>query len=78
MERVNIYLPKQLRQQIQMQARRVNRPQAEVIRELLEKGLEITAPSVGNPLLDLVKIGFKGGPPDLSTNLDDYLYGDKE
>ncbi len=77
MERVNIYLPKQLRQRIKLRADRDHRPQAEVIRELLEDGLAAKSDYSGNPLLDLAKLGIKGGPPDLATNLDDYLYGDK-
>jgi hypothetical protein len=77
MERVNIYLPSQLRQQIQLQSKRVNRPQAEVIRELLERGLEYTPVTGGNALLRLAAKGFKGGPPDLASNIDKYLYEDE-
>jgi hypothetical protein len=77
MDRVNIYLPKELRQQIQLQASRSGQPQAAVIRELLEEGLRLKRPDAGEALLRLASLGFKGGPPDFATNLDDYLYGDK-
>ena len=78
MDRVNIYLPKLLRQRIQLQAQRENRPQAEVIRDLLSEGLNLKSPkNARESLLALTRLGIKGGPPDLSTNLDDYLYGDK-
>lgn len=30
-----------------------------------------------NGLLSIAKLGIRGGPKDLSANLDEYLYGDK-
>jgi len=77
MERVTIYLPKQIRPQIKLLAQRVHQPQAVVIRDLLERGLQNTPTDTGDSLLSLANLGLKGGPPDLATNLDDYLYGDK-
>lgn len=29
---------------------------------------------LGNTLVDIAELGIKGGPKDLSTNLDSYLY----
>jgi hypothetical protein len=77
MERVNIYLPTKLRQQIQLQAQRVHQPQAVVIRDLLERGLQNSPAPDGNVLLRMAAHGFKGGPADLATNIDKYLYEDE-
>lgn len=76
MDRVNIYLPTQLRQRLKLHAERVGRPQAEIIRELLEQGLEAQPARANEDLLALAHLGIKG-PTDLSTKLDEYLYGDQ-
>jgi hypothetical protein len=76
MNRMNIYLPSELRQRLKLRAQQARRPEAEVIRDLLEEGLERTPASPGNPLLDLAKLAVTGGPADLSRNLDKYLYED--
>lgn len=71
MERMNIYLPTELRQRIKLQAQQAGRPEAAVIRELLETAVNATPPT---RLSDLAHIGLSG-PSDLATNLDDYIYG---
>ena len=57
-----------------------------MLRDLLDEGLAATRAkkghqTAGQALLGLVALGKKygaHGPGDLSTNLDDYLYGDKK
>jgi len=77
MKRKQIYLTETLDREVGYLARKENKPQAEVIRELLEKGINKKKKmSGGEFLLKLASYGVKG-PKDLSTNLDRYLYGDK-
>jgi hypothetical protein len=76
MQRINIYLPHDLRQRIQLRAERDKKPEAQVIRELVQKGIEAEQPRrVQHGLTSLAKLGIKG-PKDLSQNIDKYLYGD--
>lgn len=84
MERTQVYLTKELKQKIKLTALVEEKPEAEVIRETLEKGFEGPRKgkkyNAGKGLLKLATLGKKWGlkgPTDLSTNLDDYLYGDK-
>jgi hypothetical protein len=62
-----------------LRAKRENKPKSEVIRELLSKGMKKparkTQESTGESLLRLAAIGGKG-PVDLSSRVDDYLYGE--
>ena len=55
--------------------------EAEIIRDLLEKGIRQSKPtmSTGAALLGLAELGKRlaiTGPYDLSERHDDYLYGD--
>jgi hypothetical protein len=75
MQTINIYLPHDLRQQIQLRAERDKKPQAQVIRELLEKGMQVEKPPMsGEGLLKIARLAVKGAPPDFSENIDTYLY----
>ena len=62
-----------------MRAKRENKREAEVIRELLSRGMKTSTANVqestGASLLRLAAIGGKG-PSDLSSRIDDYLYGE--
>jgi hypothetical protein len=64
---------------IKLKAKRENKREAEIIRELLSEGMKKTArktqESTGDSLLRLAAIGGKG-PSDLSSRIDDYLYGE--
>lgn len=64
---------------IKLRAKREKKREAEVIRELLSEGLKIKSlgkrESTGESLLRLAKIGGKA-PADLSSRIDDYLYGE--
>jgi hypothetical protein len=84
MIRTQVYLTEEQSQAIKLRSRRDQKPEAEVLRDIVDKGLAVegstTKMSTGQSLLQLVELGEKygaHGPTDLSTNLDDYLYGNK-
>jgi predicted DNA-binding protein len=72
MDRINVYLPKRLRQQVKLRADRTQRPQAEVIIELIEQGLTKTE-AAPDGLRRLARLGLRG-PRDLAASIDHYLY----
>jgi hypothetical protein len=68
---------------VTLRARQENRPEAEVIRELVNKGLTSThranRETAGNALLRLAKVGEElqvKAPANLSSRIDEYLYGE--
>ena len=79
MIRKQVYLTKILGTQISVLSKQQNKPEAEVIRDLLETGLKSKKQtSTGEALLGLAALGRKlhlSGPTDLSERHDDYLYG---
>jgi hypothetical protein len=79
MTRTKVYLTEDQARDIKLRAKREKKPEAEVIRELVNEGLKTARhqgqESTGESLLRLATIGGKG-PADLSTRLDDYLYGE--
>ena len=81
MIRKQIFLTPDLERQIALTAATEGKPQAQVVREMLHAGFARTQPARnGDALLGLAalaKHAAKGGPEDLSRNLDDYLYGDR-
>ncbi|GHE08539.1 ribbon-helix-helix domain-containing protein [Streptomyces alanosinicus] len=83
MVRTQIYLPRSLYDRIQLRAEREHTSMGQVIRELLEDKVFHRKPreTAGDALLRLAKLGEKlrfHGPADLSTRLDDYLYGEQK
>ena len=80
MVRTQVYLTEEQARDIKLRAKHENKREAEVIRELLSEGLRTSArerrESTGESLLRLAAIGGTG-PADLSTRIDDYLYGDE-
>jgi hypothetical protein len=64
---------------IKLLAKRKKKNEAEVMRELLNDGMKISVrnsqESTGESLLRLAAIGGRG-PADLSSRVDDYLYGE--
>src|SRR5829696_1801895 len=80
MIRKHVLLPLPLNERIKLVARKDHKPEAAVIRELLETGLETKQQqqgSVGQALRKLADIGKEvgaTGPTDLSQNIDKYLY----
>lgn len=80
MVRTQIYLTEEQSLDIKERARRERRREADVIRELLDRGRTSSQGLTRTNLNDLfTKLNALNlsGPTDLSTNLDDYLYGDK-
>ena len=82
MIRKQIYLTRELDQHIHVLSQKENKPESEVVRELLETGMKKHHPmSTGEALLGLAHLGEKpgiSGPTDLSERHDDYLYGESE
>ena len=79
MIRTQVYLTVDQARDIKLRAKRENKREAEIIRELLSEGMKKstskTQESTGESLLRLAAIGGKG-PADLSSRVDDYLYGE--
>jgi len=85
MIRTQVYLTEEQSHDIKALAKREDRPEADILRDLVERGRLTTRgkrqETASEALLRLAKLGKDlglSGPTDLSTNLDDYLYGDKE
>jgi hypothetical protein len=84
MIRTQVYLTEEQARDIKLRAMRENKREAEVIRELLGKGLQYSASkqheSTGDALLRLARLGEElqvKAPADLSSRIDDYLYGEE-
>jgi hypothetical protein len=81
MIRKHVLLPLPLDERIKLVAHQDRKSEAEVIRELLESGLQTKhqqTGSVGHALRKLAEIGKEAGatgPTDLSQNIDKYLGG---
>jgi hypothetical protein len=79
MIRTQVYITEEQARDIKLKAKRENKREAEVIRELLRAGMKVSTnkaqESTGESLLRLAAIGGKG-PADLSSRVDDYLYGE--
>jgi hypothetical protein len=84
MIRTQVYLTEEQTRDIKLRAKRENKPEAEVIRELLDTGRHAAAStaheSTGDALLRLAKLGERlhvKAPADLSARIDDIVYGDE-
>ncbi len=80
MIRKQLYLPEDLNRRLAVTAKQQRKPEAEVIRNLLHTGLtqQIPTQTAGGALLGLAKLGKElglAGPTDLSSRIDDILYG---
>lgn len=78
MVRTQVYLTEEQHKTLTHLAKVRNQPMAELVRELLAKGLHENVGkdiSGKTAMKNLFKIRATGGPTDLSTNLDHYLYG---
>jgi len=85
MIRAQVYLTEEQARAIDIRALQERRPKAQVLRELVDRGLALPdkgqQQTVGEGLRGLAALGEKlhmTGPTDLSTNHDDYLYGNKQ
>ncbi len=76
MIRTQVYLPKNLYQNIQLVAEKEQKPAAEIIRELLHEGVARKYRNAGKTLLLIAKKAVKGADPKLSHKVDKYLYED--
>ncbi len=79
MIRTQVYLPKHLYQTIDLAAKKEKKPKAQIIRDVLEKGMQRKQGNAGTALLKIAELGKKlklKGPRDLSANIDKYLYED--
>lgn len=75
MLRTQLYLPEDLRQEINAVARQEKKPAAEIMRDLLLEGIKNRhQQTAGAAMARLASLKVKGGPSDLSVNLDKYLY----
>jgi predicted DNA-binding protein len=79
MIRTQVYLSKKQYEDIKLRANITGKPAAELIRELIDKGLEAKQDlrTSKNDLLKLAHLNITGGPKDLAQKLDDYLYDGK-
>ena len=78
MIRTQIYLDEQLHRDLNLLARQEKESMAEVARNILKEGIKKrkkTDMSGKGTLQSLLIIKAKGGPRDLSRNIDYYLYG---
>lgn len=76
MLRTQIYLPEEIHSELNEWAAKVKLPMAELVRRILKVGLQKKDKFIekGNDLLTLKKLKIKGGPKDLSSKFDSYLY----
>ena len=81
MIRTQVYLTEDQIRDIKLRAKHEDKPEAEVIRELLATGIDASRrqdrETTGDALLRLAKLGEKlqvNAPADLSARIDEYLY----
>lgn len=80
MIRTQVYLTDEQAQYNKDRAQSEQRRQADVVRELLDRGRLTSQTKTGQGVADFLarlEALHLSGPTDLSTTLDDYLYGDK-
>jgi len=78
MIRKQVYISEPVDEQLTRIAQVKGKPVAEVVRTFIEEGIQKTNDidySGRSALQKLVHLKFKGGPKDLSANLDHYVYG---
>lgn len=78
MIRTQIYIPREMHYQLTRLASSKQEPMAKVVRQFIEEGLNKTQTkdlSGKRTLHRIAHLRLKGGPRDLSENLDHYLYG---
>ncbi|MBL7661406.1 ribbon-helix-helix protein, CopG family [bacterium] len=77
MIRTQIYLPENIHKRLLALRGSQGKSLAQIIREAIEKQFAADEPSQENDILKLADLKLKGGPKDLSKNIDQYLYGEK-
>ncbi|HEX9722474.1 MAG TPA: hypothetical protein VGA53_04365 [Candidatus Paceibacterota bacterium] len=80
MIRTQIYIPKYTHDRLVQLARARKEALAKIVREFIEAGIEKSPldQSGKTNLQELIRLNFRGGPKDLSTNLNRYLYGGRQ
>ncbi len=82
MLRTNVYITEDQERELSLRAVIAKRPKAEVLREVIDKGLKVTPIQKSSSVQAFMKLAqvakrFKGkgtAPKDLSTNLDKYTW----
>lgn len=77
MIRTQIYIPETLHERAKSIARGKKQSLANIYRGFIANGLE-TSKNRGGDLTALAKLNIKGGPKNLSRDIDKYLYGNKK
>ncbi len=77
MIRTQIYLPEDIHKRLLSLRQIWGKSAAQMIREALESYLAGSQGEGKNDLLKLADLKLSGGPKDLSSKIDDYLYGDR-
>lgn len=78
MIRTQIYLDEDIHKDLSYLARQEKESMAKVARDILKEGIQKRKQldrSGKETLKAMLKSNFRGGPKDLSKNLDHYLYG---
>lgn len=79
MIRAQIYVPETLHERAKIIARNKKQSLANLYREFINNGLKKeTSKNRGGDLTVLAKLNIKGGPKNLSRDMDKYLYGGKK
>ncbi|MBI4078901.1 MAG: hypothetical protein HY429_01245 [Candidatus Levybacteria bacterium] len=76
MLRTQIYIPETLHERAKSVARSKKQSLANLYRGFIANGLKASTP--GGDLTALAKLNIKGGPKNLSGDMDKYLYGNKK
>ena len=75
MIRKQVYLEEGQYKKIKLISAKTSKPQSEVIREALDKGIsDLASKTVTQALLEMAATAVKSDDPDLSKNIDKYLY----
>lgn len=78
MIRTQIYIPETIHKELVRLAQEKQEPMAHIVRVFIEEGIGKTknADYTGKTAIrNILKVQARGGPQDLSTNHDHYLYG---
>lgn len=77
MIRTQIYIPETLHERAKNIARNKKQSLANLYRNFIASGLNASK-NHGGDLTALAKLNIKGGPKNLSRDIDKYLYGNKK
>lgn len=77
MIRTQIYIPETLHERAKLLAKSKKQSLADIYRGFIANGLK-TSENRGGDLTSLAKLNIKGGPKNLSRDMDKYLYGGKK